>query len=306
MKKINKLLFGMLGVATLLLSSCGEEIVRDPSPEVKDGNQVVYFPSTNKTLYELDPADAKVVNLVVQRIDSVSAANVPLTIIRNDSSIFVFPETVSFAAGQKSAVLSVSFPNAVEGIPYSFEVSVAGEDYLNPYSTTVPTVKVSVTRVKWDVVGQGQFYDSFMLYSVADVTIAYSALKKMYRFANPYSQALLEEAEWGDWIGGPTTDYIQFQVTSTGNVKFDKWYVGCNYISNGENLGPIMAYFPSVLGDIRGITTYDVEDAQSIVDPENDKLLRLFPRFYVIGVGGWGLKPCYISLPGGPDLNEIL
>lgn len=308
MKIINKFL-GILAVSMLIFSSCGEEIVREPSPAVKDGNQAVYFATNNTTVYELDPTASASVSVIMERLDSVNAAEVPLKVFRNDSSIFVFPEKVTFAAGSKTATLVVQFPDAQEGIPYTFEVGVDGEDYLNPYSPVVNSIKVSITRVKWDFKGKGQYYDTWTLASVADIDIYYSDLKESYRFASPYSTAMLEEAEWNNvsgvnWIGGPTSEFIMFQIKSNKQVTFTSWYLGLNY--QGVAGQSIQAFFPSYLGDIRGITTYDVEDALSKVSDDNDKLLLLNPRIFILGLGGFGVKPCYISMPGGPDLTTLL
>lgn len=132
-------------------------------------------------------------------------------------------------------------------------------------------------------------------------------LKRPTGFASPYSRALLVEAEWDNWIGGPTTDYIKFQITPADKVTYTSWYVGLNY--QGNEGQPIQAFFPSYLGDIRNVTTYDVEDAKSIVKKDaNGKplLLEIQPRIYIIGVGGYGLKKMYISFPGGPDSKALL
>jgi len=305
MKTLNKIKILTAFFTMLLVIGCNEEdIVRDPSPVVATDNQTVYFSPKNTTNYELDPAAPTSVTVTLFRKDSTLAAEVPLKVMKNDSNIFVIPATATFAAGKGTTTISVGFPQSKIGIVYSFEIGVDGEKYLNPYSTTTPVVKVSINRVKWDLVGTGQFYDSWTLYSAPSIDIYYSGLKKQYRFASPYSNALLVEAEWAEWIGGPTTDYIVFEITAGGNVKFTSWYLGLNY--KGVDGQPVQAFFPSYLGDIRNVTTYDVEDAQSIVDPENSKLLILFPRIYIIGVGGYGLKACYISMPGGPDLKTLL
>ena len=306
MKTIRKVNILIASVAMLLITACNnDEVVRVPSPVVQTDNQTVYFSPNNTTSYELDPSAATSLTVTLLRKDSTSAAEVPLTVMKNDSNIFVIPATASFAAGKGSTTISVGFPQSQIGVPYSFEISVSGDKYLNPYSTVVPVVRVSINRVKWDLVGTGQIYDSFVFASVESVQIYYSALKKQYRIPNPYTNAMLVEAQWDNWIGGLTSDYIIFQVTSAGKVKWTVWYTGLNY--QGTAGAPVQAFFPSYLGDIRNVTTYDADDALSIVDPDNNKLLKLYPRYYIIGVGGYSPKyPCYISLPGGPDLNVIL
>jgi len=306
MKTFNKVKILTIWLTVLLVIGCqNEDIVRDPSPVVVSDNQTVYFSPKNTTSYELDPNAPTALTVTLFRKDSTIAAEVPLKVMRNDSNIFVIPATATFEAGKGTTTISVGFPESKIGIIYSFEISVDGEKYLNPYSTTSPVVRVTINRVKWDLVGTGQFYDSYSLYSATSIEIYYSELKKQYRFANPYSRALLEEAEWEVWIGGPTSENIVFEITAGGNVKWTSWYTGLNYKGNAGQA--VQAFFPSYLGDVLNVTTYDVDDALSIVDPDDSNLLILYPRFYIIGVGGYKpTYPCYISLPGGPDLKTLL
>jgi len=306
MKTIRKVNILIALLTVLLVVACkNEDIVREPSPIVPADNQTVYFAPSNVTKYELDPAAATSVTVKLMRKDSTSAADVPIKVMKNDSNIFVIPATASFQAGKGSTTVNVTFPQSKIGINYAFELGITGDKYLNPYSTTVPVVRVSINRVQWDLVGTGQFYDDFTFASVESVKIYYSALKKQYRIPNPYTVAMLTEAGWGTKIGGPTSDYVIFQIAS-GKVTWTSWYIGLNY--QGVAGQPYQAFFPSYLGTIRNTTSYNVDDALSIVDPSNSKLLKLYPRYYILAIpGGYSPKyPIYISLPGGPDLNALL
>jgi hypothetical protein len=308
MKTIKKVNILIAILAMFLITACNTEVVvRDPSPVVPTGNQTVYFSSKNATSYELDPAAPTSVTVTLQRKDSTSAADVPLKVLKNDSNIFVIPATASFQAGKGSTTISVGFPQSVIGTSYAFEIAVSGDNYLNPYSSVVPVVRVSIVRVKWDLVGSGQFYDSFVFASAAPVQIFYSALKKQYRIPNPYTDAMLIEAGWNvapnDYMGGPKDDYLVYQVAADGNITWTVWNTGLNYKKVAGQ--PIQAFFPLYLGTVRNVTTYNA-DPKSSVDPTNPKLLKLNARYYIIGLGGFGVFPIYISLPGGPDLKTLL
>lgn len=307
MKTIGKINIIIVLFIGLFFTACTDEIVREPSPVVSENSKNVFFTKNNVLSYELEPTDPTKITVTVAREKSQGAVTAALKVLSNTESVFKIPESVTFADGVDTTTFEVSFPTAAEGIKYTFEVSFDGEQ-LNPYLLKSTTISKSVTRLKWDVVGEGQFYDSWTLYSAPKIQIQYSALKDTYRFASPYSQALLNEAEWADWIGGPTTDYIKFQITPAGKVTYTSWYVGLNY--QGTDGQPIQAFFPSYLGDIRNVTTYDVEDAKSIVKLKDDNgkplLLEIQPRIYILGLGGFGLQKMYISFPGGPDLTTLL
>lgn len=297
-----------LFIATLLataFTACADyEDVVVSSPVVGADVQAVRFASTNKTTFELDPSKELSVVLTVIRDKADAAAEIPVEVISNDDDNFVIPSTVSFAAGDSTTTLKVmASASAPIGEDMVFEVKLS-DAQVNPYKVEYASYKAKVTILKWDLVGTGQFYDSFTLYSAPAIDIYYSEVKKQYRFANPYTVALLEEAEWENWIGGPTSEFIIFEITATGFVKWKSWYTGLNYKGNVGQ--PVEAFFPSYLGDIRGVTTYDAEDALSKVSETDSKLLILNPRIYILGVGGYGLKPCYISMPGGPNLTTLL
>jgi len=291
-------------VVGLIVVACNEDIVREPSPVVSADNQTVYFAPSNVIKYELDPTAATSVTVKLMRKDSASAAEVPIKVMKNDSNIFVIPATATFQAGKGSTTISVGFPQSKIGVNYAFELGISGDKYYNPYSTTMPVVRVSINRVQWDLVGTGQFYDSYAFASVASVQIYYSKLKSQYRIPNPYTNAMLTEAQWDNWIGGPTSDYVFFQIKS-GKVTWTSWYIGLNY--QGGAGQPMQAFFPSYLGTLLNTANYNADDALSVVDPDNSKLLKLYPRYYIIGLGGFKpTYPVYISLPGGPDLATLL
>ena len=47
--------------------------------------------------------------------------------INNEENIFVCPSTVSFAAGEKTAKLTVETPSAAEGITYNLQLALSGK-----------------------------------------------------------------------------------------------------------------------------------------------------------------------------------
>ena len=171
------------GVFLLLFSACTEDYPeREPSPVTPANCVGAYFPSSNIQSYELDPADPTSFQVTVSRTNTSGAASVPISVVSNPDNVFSVPANVEFASGAETATISVSFTDAAIGTNYTLEIEVEGEQYVDHYTEIegFPTIAVSVIRVKWDNLGTGQFYDSFTLYSVADITLQYSEDKDMY------------------------------------------------------------------------------------------------------------------------------
>lgn len=137
MKLFNKFLFVLAGIM-FIFAACEEPIAdREPSPLTPETNQGVYFPSSNKAVYEMEPTAPTQFDVVVARTDSTNALDLPIVVDLNDEDVFVVPETVSFAAGEKEATFTVSFPTAGEGTTYNLKLSVRGDEFDNPYSSTI-------------------------------------------------------------------------------------------------------------------------------------------------------------------------
>lgn len=301
--KLHKFLFSILAVAVLAFSACSDyEDTVTPGESVPAGNPAVRFASTNKTAFELDPAFPMNFTLKVVREDATGALDVPITVVTNTDNSYIIPQKVSFAAGAKEATVKIEV-NSTAKTDVDLPLHIKFDDqYSNMYKKEYADFYAVSQVVQWNSMGMCQWGDPWTLYSVANVELFYSPGKKQYRFANPYSAALLTEAEWDNWIGGPKSDYIIFKKSDTGAISWTFWYLGLNY--QGTAGQPIKAYFPSVLS-----ANYKAEDAQSLVSTNaayNNKLWIFAARVYIDGLGGFGLQKSYLSLPGGPDLRPLL
>lgn len=297
-----KRIFFIIGLGAFLWSSCTEDIpVREESPAADPESMQVYFPNSQKYKYELPPTVFEV-DIDLKREKSAKAATVKIIVTSDLTGVFTVPETVSFAAGDSTAKLTITFDTLEQFKPYQISFKIE-DQYINPYvvnpdGTTDFNLYVEHNDFLPVGNGKGQFFDSFTLASVADVSITYSEKKDVYRISNPYTLALLEEAEWGNWIGGPISENIEIQITSEGKVTWEFWYLGLNY--QGVSGYPIKAYFPSVLDE--SLAALDDKSVKL-----QDKLFKLHPYFYIDGLGGFGADyPVFISFPGGPNLNELL
>jgi len=149
MKKLSILLTLLFGVIAFF--SCKDDNPeREPSPLTPAGCQGVYFPSTNITSTEIDPADPTEITITIERTNTSGAVEVPITITTNDDNVYVVPQRISFAAGEKSVQFQVTFPTADVGITYRLSLTVQGDEYVNPYGVGSPAMNTNVTRIKWD------------------------------------------------------------------------------------------------------------------------------------------------------------
>lgn len=198
MKPVNKILLA-LGVFALTFTSC-EEVVEQqgPAPAVPENCLGIYFPVSdeyNNSAYEMEPTATREITLAMSRTKVGEAVAVPLTVEVNDSSVFVVPDSVHFAATDTVATFTVTFPEAQDGITYNLRLTVSGADYVNPYMTNL-YVSTSVTLVKWNLVTEKAILVDGIICSQYNVPAAafYVTYEKAeqsnmtkYRFLNPYT-----------------------------------------------------------------------------------------------------------------------
>lgn len=308
MKIFNKLAFAA-GVLCISLSSCEKEY-----PEYSAGAQAnpnssnVYFDPANATSIAIT-LDDSTFNVIVKRENAEKATTVGLA-EGDPANMFTIPSNVTFAEGEDSVTIAIACSEEMESFA-SYQLSITiDESETNPYvnrQDSFPTIVMNIVREDYASLGQGQFYDSFTLYSVADVKVEYSTIKNAYRISSPYSEEKLLEAEWTGWLNYAPSPSITFYVSETDtttnlkHITWDNyWFIGLNY--QGTVGAPIKAYLPSSLD-----ASLAANDVDSYVHPQfEEKFLIITPYYYIDGMGGFGLKPCYLSLPGGPDLNELL
>ena len=107
--KLNKLFFGLLGIATLF-AACKENEDDDYKWATATGEQV-YFSNDLSSKVELD-TNAVVFNIPVKRINAGSAITVPIQCV-DTFGVFTYPSSVSFAICKKVC-------SSITGMPSSF------------------------------------------------------------------------------------------------------------------------------------------------------------------------------------------
>lgn len=293
--KISKLYIAFFILATSLFVACSEytdtvvtgAIVSADNPAVRFGN-------SNKIKVELDPSNLKFA-IAVRRSNATAALEVPVTVLADTANVFTVPGTVSFPAGIDSVSLQVAMnSSAPTGNPINLQLNF-GDPYINPYKANgYPIYSGEITIIKFNNLGKVQFFDSFNFYHVVEVTLEQrDDIPTMYRITSPYKEDILLDAGNEGYIGGTTQEKILFTVNGV-NVTWDKfWYTNLLYDGAGTE---IKAYLPSAVPP-----SGKPGDNQSVVVKGTDgkiQYFKLYPYFYVDGVGGWGLKVVYVGFPG--------
>ncbi len=289
--KIDKIFFCVLSVALLSLWSCEDSIEREPSPIVSPNCQNVFFPNSNVTDIELEPTEPTQVKVVISRENSKTNATVPIKVFSSDD-VFRIPETVTFEAGQEETSFMVNFPDAKEGIKYSFEIGVSGDEYYNPYITNRTSIKISVIRIKWENKGKGVMIEGIIsTFFKVDLYPFYVDIQKAtlpggasrFRLVNPFKPMELEDFDEygiadgypynapGDMLDGDF--YLVINVDGKNNASvlpqkmgFD-W--GYGYFMTGSAYG-------NISDDINQypLGKYD-EENEVIIFPENSLFISM-------------------------------
>ncbi|MFY9116190.1 MAG: hypothetical protein WBK97_06310 [Bacteroidales bacterium] len=294
MKKILNL-FAVVSLVALFLTSCNVEKINPVYTPDAAGYSFIAKAYT----FTL-PAANPVFKIKVFRNTTEGTGTVTLTPTASHN-VFNVPGTLSFDNGKGDADLTISLkPEASIGVVYTLKLSISSQE------ASVGGVKEVEMKINlaynWISLGNGQFCDTWTLYSIPTVEIRQAEGFDRWRVMQPYTKALLLEAEWDDWIGGPQSAYIEFWEEG-GFLKWDtNWYAGLLY---GGDAGSIIKhYYPSALS--ASLAAYN--ELSLFLPQYNRKVARLRPAVYIDGLGGWHTSNnyCYVGFPGGPDLNDIL
>lgn len=236
------------------------------------------------------------------RSNTSGSLDVTVSLTDNSGIFSLQSSTVSFASGESVANAYVTYDyDSLDPMgTYHFEVSMTSDAYASPYNA----VAIPYTCVKaWKDLGIGEFFDNLALmsedsYGIAKCTILQSPDgAKRYRIMNPYADKAQRAAAWDEACAAATpSEYIEFWVTDeeTMHITWNNyWLTGLWY--QGTPGADIKAYLPSVRGS---------SDANCRFLDEY--IVQFTPYYYIDGMGGFGMYSCFLSMPGGPDLEAWL
>jgi len=208
MKTFNKITASLFVLCLLFgFNSCSEKVAYDPAE--LPGNAQVYFPNTLASTVALSQdMSVTTYNVNLYRLDKSSALTVNLTVQNESPDIFTVPTTASFAAGQDSTSIPITYdPVALGYDTYkSISISISDESLTSPYGNTVYSFTAGIPA-PWKSLGMATYTDDFVssffgiTKSPYQVEIEENLLTPgLFRLVNPYGAAypFNDPGDWDD------------------------------------------------------------------------------------------------------------
>lgn len=211
MKYINKIL--SLFAIALIAASCDPDAESYTPGELEDGNQGICFVGNYTQTVEVEPGITSF-DLTLTRALTDAAGTVDVAVINNEENVFVCPSTVSFAAGEKTAKLTVGVPSAAEGITYNLHLALGGEN-ISDYSSGYHEISVNFAILKWESIGTGYYLDGTVanffgvdpsLPLAVEIEKTKTANSTRFRFDSPFARVATDQDEVGGFDGYPYND----------------------------------------------------------------------------------------------------
>lgn len=269
--KLNKIYFSFMAMLAMMLTSCSSD---DDYQWASISGTEVYFSNTLESTVELS-TEANSFNVPINRSDDSEELTVNLIVTQAEGSILSIPTSVTFAKGEKMAIITVSYsPEAIEFGSYEeASIVIADENLTTPYGSNAYTFKAGATAwVNW---GTGYYREDCMttFFStenlIAEVTIQRNVIEEgKYRLVNAYGEAYgyNEPGDWDDsqdyyiTIDATDPDYVYVENSNTGM----DWSYGevsiqslvAYYLTKGNSLEAIKAAHPEYFGTLKdGVIT---------------------------------------------------
>lgn len=170
---MNKIFKGvMLSLLAMAgLASCGDDY--DYTAATAPTGAQVFFPVSNETSYTLVKSDeTQVINIPIQRANNSEAISVGLQLtVAQNADVFSIPSQVSFAAGESTAIVPLSYNSSTLEYDTSdtLLISIADNSYTTDYGVTTYKCIVSLPS-PMKLLGTGKWTDYYM-FEVEDVDV---------------------------------------------------------------------------------------------------------------------------------------
>lgn len=156
MKNIKIFFLATVAIVAGLFTACSDDDFK-AGPEV-DGAQV-YFPENVTTGYSISD-DVTSIAIPVKRIAKDEALTVAV-LASDESGLFTIPSSVSFAAGNETSELLITFDRTKleDGEEYPLSFLINDEDNTTPYGNR--SLDITVMPWPWVELGTGKFRDDW-------------------------------------------------------------------------------------------------------------------------------------------------
>ena len=272
MKNLFKYTFvALAGLMGMVFSACTNDYTYDPA--TVSGNQV-YFSDQLPAVHDIT-VKASSFDVEVLRVDTKDAITVPLTVTKPDNSIFTIPNSVSFAPGEASAKLSISYDptNVVYGKYEDITLSIADANMATIYGLSSYSFKAGATA--WVDYGTALYREDLIttFFGVDNLVYEVPLQKNVveegyYRLVNPYGKPYPYN-EPGDY-DDKTDSYMTINATDPDWVYVEEspttmdWTYGIfsmtsyvqYFLNNGYTLDFIKSNAPQLFGKLKdGVIT---------------------------------------------------
>ena len=275
---------------SFFVSSCSDDDDNyEVGPKVAANSPEVRFGAENPASIEVDPSSPSF-DVVIRRT-ATDAATYNINIDKNELDAFSIPQSVSFAAGETEATITISVsPSAPTATDLALSISL-DDEVINYYKEgEVGAYGAIVNVVKWNTLGIGQWLDGFWYGFADEVEIQQrDDDPTQFRCTNPYTEdKVLAD---GSIVGTYNKYLAVFTLKSNGKVTWDTFfYINTVSASYGAE---IKAYMPSEKGGSNADSLAEFDEEGNIL------YFQIDPYWYMDGVGGWGNGyPCYLAFPG--------
>lgn len=287
-KTINKIFFGSF--LSLALVACVDDFEYTPAP-AEDAGVYVRADETAPRNLDIDGTD-----ILVPFVRSSGEGTTDVTVALSDTSgIFTLKSTtVSFAAGETTAYASVSYSydNLDPAAQYSISVTVTD----GPVSEYAAVAFPLTCKKAWKKLGVGQFADLYFIGFITEKEFIQSPDgSAKFRMLNPFTK---DEIEAAGCTFEKEIPYIEFTIAEDGSVSWG------NNFSTGFGYGGYSIYYANP----------DWYNGNAAAAAENaviaENLIQIcYTAAAVSGgsiAGSYGTGYALMSLPGGPDLADVL
>lgn len=301
-KTIKNTFIALAAILGLTLTACTDKY--EYQAATASGQQVYFDNVASKVSLS---KDATTFNVQVLRIAADEAITIALT-STDESGIFTIPSSVSFAAGEKTATVTIGYnPDVLEYDDFKpITLTLADADNTTPYGDAQISFAAGIPS-PFVTIGKAKFMDSFMFddETYFDVVLQQNEINPdIYRLVNPYDEILVEGGYTAGYVNKGPSEYLTFQLRHAGEevggailtrnnlVTFEPFrtgYYNSSYDS-GDADGEVWGFHVS---DEMFHASWHVEGAYlknyvaAYQEDGTPGQINLAPWYYIPGAGGW-------------------
>lgn len=145
---------GCMVAMFLLFAGCSDDDDNWSPGQAVEVIDQVYFISENPNTEDLEVNEATSYTLTLMRGNDAEALALPL-VASGDTDLFDIPSTADFAAGEKTADITVTFKGSEASGTYLCEIGIAEGSYNSPYTSFKTVVGIDQRICDWQVYVSG-------------------------------------------------------------------------------------------------------------------------------------------------------